>query len=65
MCKGLEEERRLGFKTEKGTAQTECSAGSRVSLVIVGRNLDFLLRVLGGHDGTKRRDCMARVYCVQ
>lgn len=35
------------------------------SLVIVGRNLDFILRVLGSHDGTKRRDSMARCYRVQ
>lgn len=56
------------FKTERKVQCRQCCAGGRVdkgSLVIVGRNLDFILRVLGSHDGTKRRDSMARCYRVQ
>lgn len=45
----------------------ECSGGGvdKVSLVVTGRNLDFILRVLGNHHGTKGRGSMVRFYCVQ
>ena len=45
----------------------ECSGGGvdKVSLVVTGRNLDFILRGLGNHDGTKGRGSMLRFYCVQ